>query len=315
MSGKGGFGGCLAQVLAIGLIIAIAGIVELCNNSQLSMIKDARKRNNIGYYKNYLDKYPTGRFADEAYGAIVMLWDEIDFKGFQEIPINAGDDWYYKAAILKYEQLYSAYTNADFRAKLREKMEVKCRNQYDIAKQLNTLDGWTHYLTHVPDGFEFDAQEQFNVLHDNVWGTEESAWEYACGRNMIADYEEYESLYPKGKHVKEAESRVVSLYVDNVFRNEHGSLPAMSQTSSKGGSSSTVTVENATSYVLTVYYNGADGKRLIVSPRGTQSVVLANGFYRIAASVDDSRVIPFAGTENLTGGNYDVRYYITTTRY
>ena len=152
-------------------------------------------------------------------------------------------------------------------------------------------------------------------MHSEKWGTEQNAWTYACEMNTAQVYEEYESLYPNGKHFKEAEKRAVSLRVDNIFGSNHGSLPAMNKTGYGQGSSSTVIVENATSYVLTVYYSGTDGKRLIIQPHGRQSVVLINGQYRIAASVSDKSVRSFAGSETLTGGEYNVKYYIQTTKY
>lgn len=315
MSGKGGFGGCLAQILGMGLIIAIIGIVDACQHSQTRLIKEARKGNTFYDYQNYLDKYPTGRYAAEAYDSVVSLWDAMKFENFQEIYLDAPEDIYHKGAIVKYKKLLAEYSDPSFQTKLRRKMESKCREQYNIAIQMNTLDGWAHYIAHVPESFLFDAQWKYDDLHKNAWGTEKTAWEYACSRNTVADYEEYERLFPNGKHVKEAEKRAVSIRVENLFIMDHGSLPAMNKTSNGRGASSTVIVENATSYVMTIYYSGTDGKRLTITPHGRQSVVLANGFYRIAASVNDVSVRPFAGTENLTGGEYNVQYYIKTTRY
>ena len=315
MSRDGG-SGCLAQIIGIGLLLAIEGIVSMCQNTQSRLIKDAREKNRIGYYETYLEKYPNGRYATEAYDAIVKLWDEIEFRDFQKIPLTVGDDdRYYKSAIITYNDLIAEHSDPTFRAKLQNKMESKCRAQYDNALQLNTLDGWAHYLTHAPDGFKFDAQDRYDVLHSEKWGTEQNAWTYACEMNTAQVYEEYESLYPNGKHFKAAEKRAVRLRVDNIFGSNHGSLPAMNKTGYGQGSSSTVIVENATSYVLTVYYSGTDGKRLIIQPHGRQSVVLINGQYRIAASVSDKSVRSFAGSETLTGGEYNVKYYIQTTKY
>lgn len=314
MSRDGG-SGCLAQIIGLALIFVIGGIVSMCQESQSRLIKDARKNGGIGSYERYLDKYPTGRFSEEAYEAVVSLWDKMEFRDFQSIPLSITNDGYYKSAINHYERVYSEYTNPTFRKNLHDKMEAKCRAQYDIAKELNTLDGWAHYIAHAPDGFQFDAQEQYDMLHEEKWGTEQSAWAYACEMNTALAYEEYESLYPYGKHFKEAEKRAVGLRVDNIFGSDHGSLPSMNKTVYGRGSSSTVIVENATSYVLTVYYSGTDGKRLVIQPHGRQSVVLVNGQYRIAASVSDKSVRSFAGTENLTGGEYNVQYYIQTTRY
>lgn len=318
MSNRDG-NGCLPQIIGMVLLFAILGIVSMCQESQSRLIKNAREHNKMGNYEHYLEKYPTGRYAGEAYDAVVRLWDEMDFYDFQDIPISVSNEGFYKtfhkSALNNYERLDSVYTNADFLAKLHDKMEAKCRVQYDIAMQLNTLDGWAHYLIHAPERFLFDAQEKYDELYNKVWGTEKDAWDYATERNTIADYEEYELLYPNGKHVKEAEKRAVDLRVSDIYGREHGSLPTMNKTSYGSGASSTVWVENSTSYVLTVYYSGTDGKRLTISPYGRQAITLTNGQYRIAASVDNSSVRPFAGSETLTGGEYNVKYYIMTSRY
>ena len=41
---------------------------------------------------------------------------------------------------------------------------------------------------------------------------------------------------------------------------------------------------------------------------------MPNGTYRIAVSVDVGNVIPYAGTEYLSGGGYKSSFYIVTTR-
>ena len=315
MSQRSSVGGCLAQIIGLVVIIAIIGLVNSCQQSQSQLIKKARMNNTFTDYQRYLDKYPTGKYSEEAYDALVSLWCAMDFKNFQENPLRADQYGYDRTAINKYEKLYAEYSDPSFRAKIRKKLELKCREQYEIALKMNTLDGWSHYYVHAPEEFIFDSKEQYDILHEKIWGTDNSAWEYACDRNTVSDYEEYERLYPNGKHIKEAEKRVVDLTVDNIFRSDHGALPSMNQTGYGKGSSSTVIVENGTSYVLTVYYSGTDAKRLNIAPHGRQSVVLTSGLYKIAASVNDASVRPFAGTETLTGGEYNVKYYIQTTRY
>lgn len=308
-------GGCLAPIIGLAVVFAIIGIVNFWQQTQSQLIKKARTNNSFADYQRYLDKYPTGKYSEEAYDALVSLWCAMDFKNFQENPLRADQYGYDRTAINKYEKLYAEYSDPSFRAKIRKKLELKCREQYEIALKMNTLDGWSHYYVHAPEEFRFDSKEQYDILHEKIWGTDNSAWEYACDRNTVSDYEEYERLYPNGKHIKEAEKRVVSLTVDNIFRSDHGALPSMNQTGYGRGSSSTVIVENGTSYVLTVYYSGTDAKRLNIAPHGRQSVVLVSGLYKIAASVNDASVRPFAGTETLTGGEYNVKYYIQTTRY
>ena len=81
------------------------------------------------------------------------------------------------------------------------------------------------------------------------------------------------------------------------------------------GAYSTVSVTNSTGYALTLLYSGKEAKKVIIPSNGQTSVRLKNGTYRIAASVSTSNVIPYAGVEELSGGGYDVDYYIQTRRY
>ena len=321
MSNSRGGSGCLAPIITAILVFAISGAFKIYDETQIGLIKKARKYDEMPNYEHYLKKYPTGRYSKEAYEAIVRLWDEMDLTVFKEDSnIFTGEKYYCNSyssqfAISNYVRLDTMYKDPVFLSNLYDKMEAKCRAQYDIALQLNTMDSWMHYITIVPKDFLFDAQEKYDVLHNEIWGTEESAWAYACEMNKANTYEEYESLYPSGNHFSEAEKRAVDLRVNSIFGSDHGTLPAMNKTGYGGGTTSTVVVENATSYVLTVYYSGNDGKRLVIQPNGRQSVVLTNGNYRIAASVNSSSVRSYAGTENLAGGEYSVKYYIQTTRY
>lgn len=323
MGNNRGGSGCLPQIITAVLVFVLWGAFKIYDETQIGLIKNARKFDKMPNYEHYLKKYPTGRYSKEAYEAVVRLWGEMDFKVFEEIDIPqiiTSERCYYNSttcqfAISNYVRLDSVYTDPVFLSNLHDKMEAKCRAQYDIAVQLNTLDGWMHYITIIPKDFLFDAQEKYDVLHNEIWGTEESAWAYACEMNKADTYEEYENLYPSGNHFSEAEKRAVDLRVNSIFGRDHGTLPAMNKTGYGGGTTSTVVVENATSYVLTVYYSGNVGKRLVIQPNGRQSVVLTNGNYRIAASVNSSSVRSYAGTEDLTGGEYSVKYYIQTTRY
>jgi hypothetical protein len=108
---------------------------------------------------------------------------------------------------------------------------------------------------------------------------------------------------------------VIDKEVDGIFRGEHGNLPSMERTSYITGDYSTVSIYNNTSYTLTIRYSGSDSRKINILSRQRSSISLPNGKYRIAASVNASNVRSFAGTENLSGGEYDSNYYIQTSRY
>ena len=305
MSQNGG-GGCMAQIIGGAVIVLVAFLISLFNESQFHLIRQARKNNTIGSYRVYLDKYPSGRYSTEAYNTVVSLWDAMDFENFQNSTHGC------HKAINSYEGLYANYDDTSFKAQLYDKMKAKCEKQYQIASSLNTFESWHKYITIVPEDFIFDANERYQNKYNQAWGTEKSAWEYACYLNTIAGYEEYEKNHPNGRHYAEAEKRAVSMRVDHVFSGQYESLPSMSRTSYGASAKSRVTVTNSTEYTLTLYYSGIDGKRMEIRPHGTQSVTLTNGQYRIAASVNSTRVRSYAGVETLNGGDYDIKYYIQT---
>lgn len=188
---------------------------------------------------------------------------------------------------------------------------------YSIALSIGTRQGWKEYQKSVPTGELRDSEEQIENIDNRDWNTESKAWAKANALGTLAGYYKYTSLYPNGAHYSQANKKIIDLEVDKVMAGEHGELPALDQTGYGYGPTSTISVYNNTSYTLTLYYSGSDSKQISISPHGRKSVTLKNGSYRCVASVDGGGVSNHAGTENLTGGSYEVEYYISTyrTRY
>ena len=182
----------------------------------------------------------------------------------------------------------------------------------DVAynKAMNT-GSWALYMYELPEKHWRDAEKQQEAYENKAWGTEASAWKTAVSRSNQHAYTKYLELYPNGKHSKQA----VEWLVDNVYSGSYGSLPSMEKVGFSQSSRSTIKVSNGTGYKLTVLYSGKDSKGLVIQPGGSASLNLPNGSYRVAASVTASNVRSFAGSEHLTGGNYEVSYYIETRRY
>jgi hypothetical protein len=86
----------------------------------------------------------------------------------------------------------------------------------------------------------------------------------------------------------------------------------MEKIGGQGGHTSYISVKNNTSYDLTLLYSGPTSKKCVLLPGQTSSIALRNGKYKIVASVSASDVRRYAGTEDLSGGRYDVVYYIVT---
>lgn len=149
-----------------------------------------------------------------------------------------------------------------------------------------------------------------------LWISEAKAWQTASKAGTLDMYRKYLKLYPDGLHSSQAKKKVIDLEVANVFySNNYGRLPSMDKTGYGVGTYTTVTVKNDTQYILTLLYSGIESQRIIITAYSSKNIRLKSGTYRIVASVNATRVQNFAGTENLTGGEYSVSYYIQTSRY
>ena len=152
-------------------------------------------------------------------------------------------------------------------------------------------------------------------IKNRKWNTDAKAWGMATSLNTIEAYRKYSDMYPYGEHRSQAEKKIIDLEVAAIYAGDHGTLPAMDRTRFGSGPMSHVTVENDTPYTLTIRYSGVDSKKLVIPAGKTSSVSLTNGTYKIAASVSAYDVRSYAGSEILSGGSYDVSYYISSYRY
>lgn len=160
-----------------------------------------------------------------------------------------------------------------------------------------------------------DTKNNFDELDkkmkERAWSSEESAWAMACEINTIESYERYTAIYPNGRHIAEAYSRFVEAKIAETLANAHNDLPEIKHTDSDDDSpSSTVVVKNNTGLPLTVYYSGAEAKRITIAPGATRSVTLENGSYKLMASVPPAYIMPYAGKTELEGGRYEIGFWI-----
>lgn len=143
------------------------------------------------------------------------------------------------------------------------------------------------------------------------WSSEPNAWEATTKNGTLAMYRQYLKLYPDGAHESQAKKKIIDLEVADVFSSgNYGKLPPMDTKNSRKSASVMVTISNDTQYTLTLLYSGIESKRIVINSRGIQNVRLKSGSYHIVASVTASGIRNFAGTEDLSGGNYSVSYYI-----
>lgn len=178
-----------------------------------------------------------------------------------------------------------------------------------IEKAISTLNSLREHQRKKQEEEEIKKEKK-------AWNSDAGAWETAQKQNTVFAYRKYISLYPRGKHVKEAEKRSIDVEVSDIFASgDYSILPPLDKMSYGTSSSSRITISNDTQYVLTLLYSGRESKRIVIAPRKTESIRVKSGRYRIVASVGALNVRNFARTENLTGGEYKVSYYIQSSKY
>ena len=144
---------------------------------------------------------------------------------------------------------------------------------------------------------------------------EDNAWKRASLQHSLDSYKKYITSYPYGKFVKEAEDKIIDLEINKIFTGKHSKLPPPHQTSYGYGSTSEVVIENATQYIMTLYYSGPDKKKIEIQPYSKINRIFSNGYYKVGARVSDSSVYPFVGERSMNGGGYSEYFYIVRTRY
>ncbi len=212
------------------------------------------------------------------------------------------------------ESFAESCNNDCFRTIAEEDLKLIIDSLYTVADKINTFEAWQAYQSSVPTDCYRDSQDKKDAV-DRRWSTESKAWATATTMNTLYAYKRYLTKYPKGKHKKIAEKKIVDLEVSVIFAGKHGTLPKMDRVSKGKGSTSRIGVYNNTNYTLTLLYSGPESKRLEIAPKSRGSLRLKNGAYRVAASVSALNVQNYAGNEQLVGGAYDVEYYISNYRY
>lgn len=260
-------------------------------------------------YEAYLKRYPNGKYVKEATSFIV------DY--YAEQPLQKTSSLYSSSisTLSHFESVRDLFPGSALEHRMDSLIEAKVNLEHQKALDSETVEGWELYKILVSEKYWRDADQRIEDINSRLWGTDRQAWKTAQKQNTLTAYNRYLELFPKGAHAKAADKKVIDLSVTNIFAGDHGTLPGMDRTSYSSSGSNIITVSNDTQYTLTLLYSGPDSKRLVLSPRSSGSVRLPNGTYRVAASVAATNVRSYAGTETLSGGGYDVSYYISSSRY
>ncbi|MGN0201528.1 MAG: hypothetical protein ACI399_01305 [Candidatus Cryptobacteroides sp.] len=163
--------------------------------------------------------------------------------------------------------------------------------------------------------FKDETLDDFaKAMKEREWNSEDTAWKRACLLNTKEAYQKYISLYPRGPHRAEADKKLVEAKIDDIFKNNHGTLPAFAHVQEDGRPTSSLVMENTTEYPLTVMFSGPEIRSVVIDPGSILTITIKNGVYRVAASVPPGSIIPYAGTQTFTGGRYETGYCIVNAR-
>lgn len=174
---------------------------------------------------------------------------------------------------------------------------------------------YEYYVENVPRIYGiYGNYTHLNRAKDSIeernWKTDNSAWNRAVELNSIDAYKKYVNQYPNGYKVEKGKKIIINMEVDKIFSKDYGKMPELNKIREGNGKKSHISIYNNTSQTLTIWYSGPTSRLLVIKSRSRNEIQLENGKYRIGASVD-SGAKKYAGIQNLTGGYYDVEYYIS----
>ena len=307
--------------LVIAFIFGITGYVCIHIESKIETEKrslelyETIKRNpSIDQCERYLSEYKATKNANNVRQILLdQLVDNIRNNNYASTSSSTSNGYTQRRLLEKLSQFADDNQSNKFGKVASSHISSICDSLYNIAKKTATITGWITYQQVVPSSFLKDSEKQIEEIENRKWNTESKAWSTARRENTISAYKKYIRLYPNGAHYTQADRNLIDLEVASIYAGDHRSLPSMDKTSWGSGPTANVSVTNETSYTLTVLYSGPHSKRLVIPSGQTYSISLKNGEYKVAASVNANNVRDYAGIENLNGGSYSVKYYISTT--
>jgi outer membrane protein assembly factor BamD (BamD/ComL family) len=299
---------------------------------------DLARSGNIIQLQNFINTYANSQYISEAKLKIEQLTEKDSWERAKRLNSVKG-----------FEIFLSEYPKSKYKFIAKTTInELKEKNDWEMAKSQNTVETYSIYKSKYPYGkYGMEANdairqieiitpawlkaqsantkesyEEFLLKHNNSSYSDiaqfklrilhEQTWENVKELNTIRAYETYLEKYPLGDFSEDAEKRIIDLEVDAIFSGDHGKLPPMSKTSKGYSKNTTIKVKNDTEYTLTIRYSGRQSKKIILLPRTSTTATIANGAYRVAASVNASNVGNYAGKETLSGGTYESSFYIKT---
>ena len=146
---------------------------------------------------------------------------------------------------------------------------------------------------------------------DNASNNLRVRWVASIAKN--ADQKHSNELTQSG--LKNAEARKIDAEVDAILAGQHSPLPpAQHVRPDPYARVATMAIQNNTGHTLTVQYSGPSSQQMVLEPHEKRTITLAIGAYKVAATVNSPSVLPYAGRDTLSGGQYQNTFNIETVR-
>jgi hypothetical protein len=321
------------SVLSVALALAmLCGIFYL--NSAGVAFKEARKRDTLIAYENFLKNHSGSKYAAMAqeraaeidYAINLVYPDAGNLREFiskwpgssqavlarTEIQRLASEKWQMIAVsndshILK--QFITDYPEAKEQplahAKLKEIGLIeawgKMKNSTDLSALANFARANQGHKT-----AQLASQRIDELCNDYDWIMEQDKLEI---------YRAHLKINPRSPHRSQVEKRIIDLEVAEILAGKHGKLPPSSPLQMTGGIETQMNIQNKTSYTLTLRYSGRQSYRFDLRPSEVRDVILVADTYQVAATVSSPSVTPYAGSDTLQGGRASTTFYIETRRW
>jgi len=279
----------LKATLIVGFIVVYFGLVSPWPHYQLAAFRDR-----VSSYEGFVKRFPRGDYARVAKERIRIL---------SEDDVWANADGSNVFSILR--DYKNVYPDGKYVASATNQMNSIANEKWSIISESTSIDDFFDFKrTYNGAGKIKEANARIQELYND--------WDWVREQDTLQAYNRFLERFPNHPKRKWIEKRIIDLEVQAIAAGEHGELPG-AQPLASGGTVNTVEVKNNTGYELTVRYSGPNSKKLVIPEGQTQSVTLPKGNYKVAASVNASRVTNYYGTRSMQGGRYSSSFHITTS--
>jgi hypothetical protein len=253
-------------------------------------------RGTASAYESFARRYPGSDFADAARKRSRILGEDPMWQAAA-----------HSADITTVRNYLRVYPNGKYVAEAERLCTELADQQWDSLAESRSEAAIRQFMKDYPETTHAaDAKSRLQHLYgDFAWVQEQ---------NTAEAYRQYLDQNPTAPNRVAIERKIVDLEVAAIAAGDHGELPKAQPLGSGGMSSAAeVSVENQTTYALTVRYSGPDSQKIVIPAGGQQSVTLAVGTYKVAATVSAFNVRNYVGTESMSGGRYACRFYVQTS--